>query len=136
MADPSAPVPVNPKGAVIQGHDVDGVLVESTPGNFVWPPEYSTDIYNALSGATLTAVILDRRGRDPWIWSDSAFRRAAEWMVQSNDGKPSFDTSDDRSKSHVLDLIDWGYGTSLALPEPSDPGRAIAWTSWTHAACR
>jgi hypothetical protein len=137
MADPAAPVAVNPVGAVIDGHGVDGVLVDSiaetTP--FVWPPPYSDNVYNALGGAIVAAVILERQGRDPWPWSDAALRRAAEWMLKADDGKTGWDTSNDPTKAYVLDLIDWAYGTSYARSEVSEPGRNMAWTSWSHAAC-
>jgi hypothetical protein len=74
---------------------------------------------------------------DTWHWSDDAIRRAVEWMYDDRDGKRKWDTCDDRDKRYVLDVVDHAYGSDFigrmrCDPEPSGPGRNIAWTSWTH----
>jgi hypothetical protein len=149
MSDPSCPTsnldchprPVNPPGAIVSGHNVDGVIVDdqrrSEKHRFRWPPKYTIYVYGALGGAVVQAGILQRFGLDAWHWSDDAIRRAVEWMYDERDGKKKWDTCNDADKRYVLDVIDHAYGTDFigrmkCQPEASGPGRNIAWTSWTH----
>jgi hypothetical protein len=149
MSDPTCPSstldcrprPVNPPGAVMDGHNVDGVIVDdqrrSERFRFRWPPRYTIYVYGALGGAVVQAGILQRFGFDAWHWSHDAIRRAVDWMYDDRDGKQQWDTCDDPDKRYVLDLVDHAYGSDFirrmsCLPEPSGPGRNIAWTSWTH----
>jgi hypothetical protein len=135
------PRPLNPPGATISGHSVDGVVVDdqrrSEKHRFRWPPKYTIYVYGALGGAVVQAGILQRFGFDTWHWSDEAIRRAVEWMFDNRDGKKKWDTCDDEDKRYVLDLVDRAYGSDFVnrmncSPKPSGPGRNIAWTSWTH----
>jgi hypothetical protein len=129
MGDPNQPRPVNAAGAQVAGHNVDGVLVESM-STFSWPPPQTDDVYNALGASLVTAVLFARQGRAPWSWSDQALLRAASWIVSG----ASWNT--DSGKAYVFDLVDWGYGSALALQAPATPDRNMAWTSWTHRPCR
>ena len=133
------PRPINPKGAVVNGHNVDGVIVDDQrrAGSFTWPPTYTGYSYGALEGAVVQAVVLHRWGFNSWAWSDEALKRAVEWLFNDEDGKPKWDTCGNTNRRHVLDLIDDGYGTDFlgrmdCPPAPSPPGRNVAWTSWTH----
>ena len=149
MSDPTCPPfpldcrprPINPPRAIMRGHNVDGVIVDdqrrSERFRFRWPPNYTVYTYGALGGAVLQAGILRRFGFDTWHWSDEAIRRAVEWLYYDGDGKHKWDTCDDTNKRYVLDLVDHAYGSDFigrmaCSPEPSKPGRNIAWTSWTH----
>jgi hypothetical protein len=149
MNDPACPTsdsdcrprPVNPPGAMVSGHNVDGVIVDdqrrSERHRFRWPPKYTIYVYGALGGAVVQAGILHRFGLDAWHWGDDAIRRAVEWMYDDRDGKKKWDTCNDADKRYVVDLVDHAYGTDFidrmkCKPEPSGPGRNIAWTSWTH----
>ncbi len=132
--------PINPPGAIVAGHNVDGVIVDDqrrAAGGFSWPPQYTVYTYGALGGAVVEAGILRRFGFDAWQWGDQALRRAVEWMYYNGDGKPKWDSCDDTNKRYVLDLVDHAYGSDFIArmacsPGPSRPGRNIAWTSWTH----
>ena len=135
------PRPLNPLGATLNGHNVDGVVVDdqrrSERHRFRWPPKYTIYVYGALGGAVVQAGILQRFGFDAWHWSDDAIQRAVEWMFDDRDGKKKWDTCQDEDKRYVLDVVDRGYGSNFinrmnCSPEPSGPGRNIAWTSWTH----
>jgi hypothetical protein len=149
MSDPACPTsnsdcrprPVNPPGAMVSGHNVDGVIVDdqrrSDRHRFRWPPKYTIYVYGALGGAVVQAGILHRFGMNAWHWSDDAIRRAVEWMYDDRDDKRKWDTCNDRDKQYVLDVVDQAYGSNFigrmnCDPEPSGPGRNIAWTSWTH----
>jgi hypothetical protein len=133
------PAPINPPGALVNGHNVDGVLVDDQrrTGEFSWPPKYTYYSYGGLGGAVVQAGILRRYGFDAWQWGDRALRRAVEWMYYDRDRKAKWDTCDDANKRYVLDLVDHAYESNFiermgCKPEPSRPGRNIAWTSWTH----
>jgi hypothetical protein len=149
MSDPTCPAsnrdchprPLNPRGATINGHNVDGVVVDdqrrSERFRFRWPPRYTIYVYGALGGAVVQAGILERFGFDAWHWGEDGLRRAVEWMFDDRDGKTKWDTCDDPNKRYILDLVDRAYGSDFihrmsCVPEPSEPGRNIAWTSWTH----
>jgi hypothetical protein len=133
------PLPVNAPGAVVAGHNVDGVIVDDQrrAGAFNWPPTYTIYAYGGLGGAVVQAGILQRFGFDPWQWGNQALRRAVEWMFYDGDGKTKWDTCGDSNKRYVLDLVDHAYGSNFIArmgcpPDPSREGRNIAWTSWTH----
>jgi hypothetical protein len=133
------PTPVNPVRAVVNGHNVDGVVVDDQrrTGEFSWPPKYTYYSYGGLGGAVVQAGILKRFGFDAWQWGDRALRRAIEWLYYDGDRKTKWDTCDDDNKRYVLDLVDHAYGSDFikrmdCAPAPSPPGRNIAWTSWTH----
>ena len=133
------PTPINPRGALVNGHNVDGVVVDDQrrTGEFSWPPNTTYYSYGGLGGAVVQAGILRRYGFDAWQWGDRALRRAVEWMYYDGDRKPKWDTCDDANKRYVLDVVDHAYGSNFiermgCKPEPSTPGRNIAWTSWTH----
>jgi hypothetical protein len=147
MSDPTCPRPrsdcnprpVNPRGATLDGHNVDGVMVDDQrrAGPFRWPPPYTIYSYGALEGSVVQAAMLHRLGFDSWQWGDEALRRAVEWLFDGTDGKEKWDTCAEPNKRYILDLIDHAYGADFldrmdCSPEPSEPGRNIAWTSWTH----
>jgi hypothetical protein len=132
-------LPVNPPGAIVAGHNVDGVVVDDQrrAGAFSWPPMYTIYTYGALGGAVVQAGILQRFGFDAWQWGNQALRRAVEWMYYDGAGKAKWDTCGDSNKRYVLDLVDYAYGSNFiarmdCAPDPSREGRNIAWTSWTH----
>jgi hypothetical protein len=134
------PRPVNPPGATVNGHNVDGVVADDqrrASGGFSWPPKYTYYSYGGMGGAVVQAGILQRFGFDAWQWSDRALRRAVEWMYYNGEGKPKWDTCEDANKRYVLDLVDHAYGSDFirrmeCSADPSPLGRNIAWTSWTH----
>jgi hypothetical protein len=133
------PTPVNPVGALVGGHNVDGVVVDDQrrAGAFVWPPMYTIYSYGSLGGAVVQAAILQRFGFDAWQWGNQALRRAVEWMYYDGDGKTKWDTCGDNNKRYVLDLVDHAYGSNFigrmsCSPDASREGRNIGWTSWTH----
>ncbi len=118
---------INPKGAVKEGHSIDGALPEEMrrAGSFQWPPAYTNYAWGALQGAVVQAEILYQAGYDAWQWEDQALLRAVEFHYGLG-WKPS---GDDQWIPH---LIDARYGTHFADNLSAGPGKIMGWTAWTH----
>jgi hypothetical protein len=129
QADPLHPVGVNPLGASRQGHSIDGVLPDDQrrSGTFVWPPPKEDYVYEALQGALLQAVLIDRAGlHDVWKWQNSALLRAYKWLY----GQASFPAAGD--DVWQMPIVDRMYGTHYWDGSPARPGKTLGWTDWTH----
>ncbi len=128
QADSTAPVGINPLGAMIDGHSVDGVLPDDQrrSGAFMWPPPHENYVYEALQGALAQAAILYRAGYEVWNWEDAALRRAFDWLYQQANfhAEPN-----DRG---LLYLSNHFYKTNFATPRPTRPGKNVGWMDWTH----
>jgi hypothetical protein len=129
QADPAHPVAINPAGARLNGHDVDGVLPDDQRrccDMFQWPPPGENYVYEALQGALTTAVMLERAGyHNVWAWQDRALLRAFRWM---HDVAATPTEGDDEWQTHV---INWAYGTDFPAVTPAQPGKAVGYTDWT-----
>lgn len=121
---------VNPVGATINNHSVDGVIPDDQrrAGPFHWPPPRENYVYEALQGAILQALLLERQGYDPWSWADLALLRAFRWLHDQADYPAE---GDDTWMPHVINQV---YGTSFPAPSPSQPGKGMGFTDWTHGA--
>jgi hypothetical protein len=131
QSDRSNPVGVNPAGATIDGHDVDGVLPDDQRrgGSFSWPPSNENYAWEAMQGAVSLANLLARNGYpDVWDWSDAAIWRAARWLIEVND---YIAVGDDE---FILPMLDRSYGTSWWDGTGVAHGKSISFTDWTHAA--
>jgi len=127
QSDPQHPVGINPLGATIQGHSVDGVLPDDQrrSGGFTWPPPKENYVYEALQGALAQAVILHRAGYDVWNWSDRALLRAYQWLyTQCNFAAVGDDTWE-------MPLVDYYYGTHFWDGAATTPGKGVGFTDWT-----
>jgi len=129
QADPARPVGVNPRGAARDGHSIDGVLPDDQrrSGAFAWPPPKENYVYEALQGALLQAIVLDRAGFDPWQWGDRALLRAAQWLDREADYPAE---GDDTWQPFVIRRF---YGVELRSRAPIRPGKNVGWTDWTLA---
>jgi PKD repeat protein len=128
QSDPSRPVGINPRGATINGQDVDGVLPDDQRrgGGFTWPPPKEGYVWEALQGALAQAVILARNGYpDVWQWSDQALLRSVAWLHEECNFPAE---SDDTWQPHVVNFF---YGSSYPAPVPSNPGKNVGWTDFT-----
>ncbi len=131
QAAPEEPVGINPVGAEIDGHSVDGVLPDDQRrgGPFTWPPVQENYVYEALQGALAQAVVLSRRGYDVWNWEDQALLRAFEWL-HDEAGYPA--PGDDRWQPH---LVNWYYAECFPAQVPAQHGKNVGWTDWTYLSC-
>jgi hypothetical protein len=129
QADPARPVGVNPAGATLDGHSVDGVLPDDQrrSGGFSWPPPKENYVWEALQGAVAQAVILQRAGYDAFAWEDRALLRAVRWLHE----QAAFPAEgDDTWTPWIVNQI---YATSFPAPTPSRPGKNMGFSDWTHA---
>lgn len=128
QADPDSPVGINPPGAQIDGLDVDGVLPEEQrrSGGFTTEPEQESYVWEALQGAIVTAEMLERAGYPAWSWQDAALRRAFVWLHEVNDYPAE---GDDTWQPW---LVNARTELDLPAPSPTEPGKNMGFTDWTH----
>jgi hypothetical protein len=127
QADPSKPVGINPPGATIKGHNVDGVIPDDQRryGGFSWPPPCGNYPHEALDGTLLTAEILSRAGYPAYGWGSSALLRAQTWLH-------SIGCAPDGDNVWHLPLLDARYGTGFWNGAPTRPGKNFGWTDWLY----
>ncbi len=128
QANPNAPVAINPLGATIQGHPVDGVLPDDQrrSGPFAWPPPKENYVYGALQGALMQAIILYRAGYDVWNWENQALLRALKWLY--NEANYPADGDDD----WIPYIINHFYKAGFPAPFPASAGKNAGWTDWLY----
>lgn len=128
QSNPAAPVGINPVGAKIQGHSVDGVLPDDQrrAGPFTWPPVPENYVYGALQGALMQATILYRAGYDVWNWQNQALRRAMQWLYTEANYPAD---GDDEWLPHIVNHF---YDATFPAPLPAPPGKNAGWTDWLY----
>jgi hypothetical protein len=129
QCDPRSPVGINPKGCVVNGRSLDGVLADDQrrSGAVRWPPPHENYVYEGLQGALVQAVILQRAGFDAFAWGDQALLRAVRWLYDTAHYRP---VGDDTWIPYVVNYF---YGTDFPVPPSTRAGKNIGWTNWTHA---
>jgi hypothetical protein len=130
QSDPAHPVGINPKGALIQGHNVDGVLPdeERRAGSFVWPAPKTNYSWTGLEGALCSAWVLSRFGyADIFNVQDKALLRAYTWLHQVNNYPAE---GNDLVQIWIVNAV---YGTNFPTKSPAPLSRAFGWTDWTHS---
>jgi uncharacterized coiled-coil protein SlyX len=131
QSDPANPVGINPKGAVKNGYNIDGVLPDDQRrgGTFTWPPPYENYVAEALQGALVQALLLHRCGYDVWNWQDQALLRAFRWIYDVVNHPVD---GDDNWEPYVINR----YYPTAALPVtvPSRPGKGFGYTDWVLGA--
>lgn len=119
---------INAVGATISGRNVDGVIPEDQrrTGEFEWPAPKGTYPWEAMQGALVTDVILQRAGKISATHEDSAMVRAYNWLYNVNNN-PAI--GDDRWQPWVVNKY---YGTNFPRERAVTPGKLMGWTDWTH----
>jgi Alginate lyase len=133
QSDPRHPVGINPPGARLDGHDVDGVLPDDQRrccDRFTWPAPKENYVYEALQGALAAAVMLDRAGYDVWNWQERALLRAFRWLHGVN-AFPA--VGDDTWQPY---LVNYYYHTDFPTELPTRAGKNVGFTDWTHGTGR
>lgn len=123
---------VNPPGARRQGHPIGGVLPDDQrrAGPFRWPPPRENYVWEALQGAVAQAVLLERQGYQPWQWGERALLRAVAWLHE----EARFPAEGD--DTWIPWVVNRAYGEQFPAATPSQPGKAVGFSDWTHAAPR
>lgn len=129
-ANPRDKAGINRRGATIDGRSVDGVLPEDqrrtgepSAGK---PAPRGSYPWEALQGAVVTAVLLDRAGVVDFAAGDDALRRAYAWLTGTNGNAAE---GDDLWQPWLVNSI---RGTSFPTAATRSPGKNMAWTDWTH----
>jgi hypothetical protein len=132
QADSANPVGVNPKGATKQGHSIDGVLPDDQrrAGGFSWPPPNENYVYEALQGALLAALVLERTGRPVASLQSEALYRAYRWLVDVNEFPVE---GDDTWEPWALRKLYPAHAGAVVLPSSSTPGKNLGYTDWLYA---
>ncbi len=126
--DASKPVGINPKGAIKDGHNIDGVLPDDQRRGctFTWPPCKENYVWEALQGASVQALLLQRAGYPVFDWQDKALYRAVAWEYNINGFAPSGDDV------FIPWIINKKYGTSFAVVSPVATGKNFSYTDWLY----
>ena len=127
QANPAQPVGINPKGATIQGHPVDGVLPDDQrrAGGFTWPPPKENYVHEALQGAVVASALLAKAGKPIHLLSDAALKRAYRWLYDVCQFPASGDDT----------CYPWLVNRLYAATVPAigaNVGKNMGWTDWTH----
>ena len=114
-----APVGVNPAGATLAGHNVDGVLPDDQrrSGGFSWPPACENYVWEALQGASLQAELLTRGGYPAWTQGSSALRRALTWLYSQANCPASGDDT------WIVWLVNHETGSNFPVTNASGRGQ-------------
>lgn len=131
QCDSTKPVGINPTGCTKSGHSIDGVLPDDQrrSGGFTWPAPQENYVYEALQGALAEAVILNRAGYDTFNWQDHALQRAFKWLLTQDNFAA---TGDDTWEPHIINYFYAAIGYQITAPVPTQPGKNVGWTDWTH----
>lgn len=130
QSNPSQPRGINPVGATIQGHSVDGVVPDDQrrDGGFVWPPTQVNYVYEGGQGTVTCAQILSNAGFDVFNWESKAILRMYKWLHN----EANFPCSDNGDEWQIY-IVNLNYGSQANFPEFSaGVGRIMSWTEWTH----
>ncbi len=124
--DPSKPVGVLPKGAKIQGYDVDGGQPEELRRvSFKIPPGFVVYTWEGWQGPIAACEMAERAGYTGiWDHCDKAPLRG----VQFNYRQGWAAEGDDK---WVIPIINRVYGTDFPVTG-GGAGKNVGWTLWTH----
>jgi Alginate lyase len=132
--DPSAPVGILPAGATKDGQPVGGALPDDMRRGceLRFPPCPTDYPWEALQGAVAQAELLSRQGYDAWNWGNQALRRAAEFLYGLARRYPDDHWAASGNDAWIPWLLNRRYGTRFGTVAPTQPGRGLGFTDWTH----
>lgn len=129
QSDPLNPVGINPAGALISGHSVDGALPDNLRADcsFQWPVCSPDSAWDGLQGAVTLAEILYRQGYPVYQLQDEALLRAARFFYVTTSYSDV-----GRDEEWIPWILDRRYGTSYASMRQPRNGKIMGFTSFTH----
>ncbi|QEC49864.1 hypothetical protein FSW04_21365 [Baekduia soli] len=133
QADPTRPVAINPPGAVLHGHPVDGALPDDLRRGcgFQFPPCPTGYPWEAMQGAVVQAEILHRQGYDAYDWGHQALLRATRFLLALDRRYPTGGWGISGDDTWIPWLLNARYHTHLPTTSPTQPGKGIGFTDWT-----
>lgn len=124
---------INPKGAMKQGLNIDGILPDDMRrgGSFQIPPQHTGYAWEVLQGVVAGARILERGGMPIWDVADSAIYRAfyalqVRWENEFGGWKAEGDDL------WMLPFVDHAYGTNYAEEQPERVWKHGKNTGWPY----
>jgi hypothetical protein len=134
QVDPAAPVGILPSGAVKDGSQIGGALPDDMRRGcgIRFPPCPTTYPWEAMQGAVVQAELLSRQGYDAWNWGGKALRRAATFLFALDRADPGEGWAAGGNDSWIVWLLNRRYGTRFRTATPTQPGRGMGFTDWTH----
>ncbi|MBN2411924.1 T9SS type A sorting domain-containing protein [candidate division KSB1 bacterium] len=127
---------INPKGAVKQGLNIDGIIPDDMRRgtSFKNPPEHTGYAWETLQGIVMGARILERCGMPIWAVADSAIYRAfyaiqVRWENQFGGWKAEGDDL------WMLPFLDAAYGTNWSDGQPERVWEHGKNTGWPYVIC-
>lgn len=137
-ADLMRPLGINPRGAMRDGHLIDGIIPDDMRrgGSFQFPPKHTGYPWGALEGAIVIAEILHRRGYDSWNWGDKALLRAVQALHELHKAYPEEGWWANGDDVWMPWVINRACDSSFPTETPARPGKNMAWTDWTHSSAQ
>lgn len=128
--DPSDLRLINPKGAIKNGLNIDGVMPDDMRrgGPFQNPPGHTNYAWGFMQGQIMAARILERAGMPIWAVGDSALYRAAYCLqVQFENLYGGWAASGD--DEWMLPFLDQVYGTRWTQQQKHvwEHGKNVGW---------
>jgi hypothetical protein len=128
--DPKNPRLINPKGALIQGIDIDGIIPDDMRrgASLQEPPAHTEYPWGFIQGQIMAARILDRAGLPIWAIGENALYRAVYALHVRFENKYGGWAALDDDK-WVLPFVDKIYGSQLAGTETQfwGHGKSAGW---------
>ncbi|MEP6953678.1 MAG: alginate lyase family protein [Solirubrobacteraceae bacterium] len=136
QANPSAPVGVDPPGAMRDGLSIDGALPDDMRRGcgLRFPPCPTLYAWEAMQGAVVQAELLSRQGYDAWEWGHQALRRGGVFLFDLYRRYGAREWGAPEGHGWIPWLLNARYGTQLPTSESAQPGKGMGFTDWTAAA--
>lgn len=128
QANPDRPVGINPKGAVKDGFNLDGIKPDDQRRAGSFPTVGDLGIsyhYEANQGLVATAAILKRFGYTVTEWSDQAVKRT--WDRWFDEYPPE---GDDLWQTYAMNYL---YETDYPVTANPAPGKGFGFTDWLYS---
>lgn len=126
QCDSAKPVGVN--GACASGgHNLDGALPDDMRrgGSYTWPPGETGYAWEAMQGAVVQAVLLERAGFPALQEQNQAILRAAQFLSRLDQEQGGWwAEGDDSWQPYLLNAV---YNVSFPTGEVGKQGKGMAW---------
>lgn len=125
QADSTKPVGINPRGALKNGNDIDGVLPDDQRrgGSFSWPPPNENYVWQAQGELLVTTALLGVVS-----YGSAGVMRAYEWLTR----RGFTAAGDDRWQPRMANAL---FGATVATPASGmQDGKSFGLTDYLYGA--